>query len=65
MKGYLEGIPGGEATPAARLVGKLHLELCYEEETLSHSGDYSAFLERVQTTVARAHEAISVHYFAT
>lgn len=65
VKGYLEGIPGGEATPAARLVGKLHLELCYEEETLSHSGDYSAFLERVQTTVARAHEAISVHYFAT
>ena len=66
VKGYLERIAGGgEATTALRLVGRLHADLCYQDERLAAAGADAAFLDRVVDTVAQAHDAVTQQYFAT
>jgi hypothetical protein len=66
VKGYLERIAGGgEATTALRLVGRLHADLCYQDERLAAAGADAAFLDRVVDTVAQAHDAVAQQYFAT
>ena len=66
VKGYLERIAGGgEPTMALRLVGRLHADLCYQDERLAAAGADAAFLDRVVDTAAQAHDAVAAHYFAT
>jgi uncharacterized alpha-E superfamily protein len=66
VKGYLEGIAGGgEPAGALRLVGRLHADLCYQDERLAAAGADAAFLDRVVDTVAQTHDAVAAHYFAT
>jgi uncharacterized alpha-E superfamily protein len=66
VKGYLERIAGaGEATAALRLVGRLHADLCYQDERLAAAAADAVFLDRVVDAVAQAHDAVTAHYFAT
>jgi uncharacterized alpha-E superfamily protein len=66
VKGYLERIAGpGEMTAPARLIGRLHGELCYDDERVAAAADHAPFLDRVVEIVAQAHEALAVQYFAT
>jgi uncharacterized alpha-E superfamily protein len=53
----------GETGPAARLVGRLHAQLCYHDERAS--ADWAALLEGVVDTIGQAHEALAAQYFAT
>jgi len=55
----------GEPGPAARLVGRLHADLCYHDGSLAPGGDYAGFLDRVVDVMGQAHDALSVQYFAT
>jgi uncharacterized alpha-E superfamily protein len=65
VKGCLERIAGGgEPMAALRLVGRLHADLCYQDERLAVGAD-AAFLDRVVDTVAQAHDAVAQQYFAT
>jgi uncharacterized alpha-E superfamily protein len=66
VKGYLERIAGGgESTPAARLVGRLHADLLYQDDRLAAAGADAVFLDRVVDTMAQAHDALTVQYFVT
>jgi uncharacterized alpha-E superfamily protein len=65
VKDHLERIGGGESMPAARLVGRLHADLRYQDDRLSVAGADAAFLDRVVDTVAQAHDALTAQYFAT
>jgi uncharacterized alpha-E superfamily protein len=66
VKGYLERIAGGgETTTALRLVGRLHADLCYQDERLMAAGADAALLDRVVDTVAQAHDAVAQQYFVT
>jgi len=64
VKQHLERI-AGEPGPAARLVGRLHAELCYHDGGIAPGGDQAAFLDRVVDVMGAAHDALSVQYFAT
>jgi uncharacterized alpha-E superfamily protein len=66
VKAHLERIAGAAETgAAARMVGRLHADLCYQDERLTLSGDYAAFLDRVVETIGQAHDALAAQYFAT
>jgi uncharacterized alpha-E superfamily protein len=66
VKDHLERVAGGgESMPAARLVGRLHADLCYQDDRLSMADVDAAFLDRVVDTVAQAHDALTAQYFAT
>jgi uncharacterized alpha-E superfamily protein len=66
VKGYLERIAGGgEATPAIRVIGRLHADLCYHDERLAAAGADAAFLDGVVDTMVQAHDAVALQYFAT
>jgi uncharacterized alpha-E superfamily protein len=65
MKECLERIAGnGELTPAARLAGKLHADLSYDDERSARRAS-SASLDRVVDAVTRTHDAISAQYFVS
>ena len=66
VKDHLERVAGGGASmPAARLVGRLHADLRYQDDRLSVADVDAAFLDRVVDTVAQAHDALTAQYFAT
>jgi uncharacterized alpha-E superfamily protein len=63
MKECLERISaGGELSPAARLAGKLHADLSYDDARSARRAS-AAFLDRVVDTVTQTHEALNVQYF--
>ena len=65
MKDCLERIAAnGELSPAARLAGKLHADLSYDDERAARRAS-SAFLDRVVEAVARTHEAVTAQYFVS
>jgi uncharacterized alpha-E superfamily protein len=66
VKDYLERLaaPGDGSFPA-RIVGKLHAELAYQDPELAQVSDPVAFLDHVLGELARAHEALSASYFGT
>jgi uncharacterized alpha-E superfamily protein len=66
VKGYLERIAGGgESSPAARLVGRLHADLLYQDDRRLAAGADAAFLDRVVDTMAQTHDALTAQYFVT
>jgi uncharacterized alpha-E superfamily protein len=66
VKGCLERISGDrELTPPARAIGKLLLELCYEDEEVLRRGDPVSFLDRALGEIGRTHDAIAAQYFGT
>ena len=63
MKDCLERIgAAGELSPAARLAGKLHADLSYDDERAARRTS-STFLDRVVDAVTRTHDALSAQYF--
>src|SRR5881296_3611100 len=65
IKDCLERIAvDGELSPAARLAGKLHADLSYDDERSARRAS-AAFLDRVVDTVTRTHEALTAQYFVS
>ena len=65
MKECLERIAAsGELSPAARLAGKLHADLSYDDERSARRAS-SAFLDRIVDAVTRTHEAVTAQYFVS
>ena len=66
VKDQLERIAGGrEPTAAMRLIGRLHADLCYQDQRVAATGADAAFLERVVETMGHAHDALTAQYFVT
>jgi uncharacterized alpha-E superfamily protein len=66
IKECLERIAGGpDRTPAARLIGKLHADLCYADADAIHRAESPAFLDGVLDAVTRGHGALVAEYFVT
>ena len=66
VKACLDRISGAdELSSPARLVGKFHADLCYQDDALGSRGDLTGFLDRVLGELARAHDALTAQYFAT
>ena len=65
MKDCLDRIGGnGELSPAARLAGRLHADLAYDDERAVRRASL-AFLDRVVDAVTRMHEALTAQYFVS
>ena len=65
MKDCLDRIGGnGELSPVARLAGKLHADLAYDDERAVRRASL-AFLDRVVDAVTRMHEALTAQYFVS
>ncbi|HEV8587106.1 MAG TPA: alpha-E domain-containing protein [Methylomirabilota bacterium] len=66
MKECLEQIGGsnGDLPAAARLAGKLHADLSYDDERSVRRGSLG-FLDRVADAVSRTHEAVTAQYFVS
>jgi uncharacterized alpha-E superfamily protein len=66
VKDQLERIAGGgEPTAAMRLIGRLHADLCYQDQRVAATGADAALLERVVDTMGQAHDALTAQYFVT
>ena len=66
VRDYLAAISGPAAlTAPARIVGKLHADLRYDDEALMSRGDFADLLDRVVAELAKAHDAIATQYFVT
>jgi uncharacterized alpha-E superfamily protein len=64
IKHHLDRISGAsDATPPARLVGRLAARLQYEDE--SGLADPAKFVDEIATDLARLHEAIELAYFGS
>ena len=66
IKDYTERIAGGrDLTPAARVMGKLHADLCYADATAVRRPELPAFLDGVVDALTRGHDALAAQYFVT
>jgi uncharacterized alpha-E superfamily protein len=66
LKECLEAISGpGGLTPPARLVGRLHADLCYDDEELMRRADFAGFLDHVAAELGKTHDALATQYFVT
>jgi uncharacterized alpha-E superfamily protein len=66
LKACVDQIGGGEGiAPPARLVGRLHAELCYDDEELMRRGDFVAQLDHVAAELGKIHDALASQYFVT
>jgi uncharacterized alpha-E superfamily protein len=65
VKDCLERIgSNGDLSPAARLAGRLHADLSYDDERSVRRAS-AALLDRVLDAVARTHDALSAQYFVS
>jgi uncharacterized alpha-E superfamily protein len=66
LRACLEQIAGPEGlTPPARLVGRLHADLCYDDEELMRRGDFVGLLDHVAAELGKIHDALASQYFVT
>src|SRR6267143_1155695 len=66
VRDYLAAISGPvELTAPARIIGRLHADLRYDDEAQMRRGDFVGFLDRVVGELAKAHDAIATQYFVT
>ncbi|HVQ76325.1 MAG TPA: alpha-E domain-containing protein [Candidatus Binatia bacterium] len=64
VKGYLDRLAEGDGrTSAGRIIGRLHADLAYRDETAARRGDDGPFLDHVVAELARTHDALSAHFF--
>jgi len=54
-----------ELTAPARIIGKLHADLRYDDEDQMRRGDFVGLLDRVVGELAKAHDAVATQYFVT
>jgi len=66
VRDYLAAISGaGELTTPARIIGRIHADLRYDDETHLRRGDFVGLLDRVVGELAKTHDAIATQYFVT
>jgi len=66
VRDYLAAISGpAEITAPARIIGKLHADLRYDDEAQMRRGDFAGLLDRVVAELAKTHDAIATQYFVT
>ena len=66
VRDYLAAISGpAELTAPARIVGRLHADLRYDDEAQMRRGDFAGLLDRVVGELAKTHDAIATQYFVT
>jgi uncharacterized alpha-E superfamily protein len=66
LKECLEAIAGpGGLTPPGRLVGRLHADLCYDDEELIRRADFAGLLDHVAAELGKTHDALTTQYFVT
>jgi len=66
VRDYLAAISGaGELTTPARIIGRLHADLRYDDEAHLRRGDFVGLLDRVVGELAKTHDAIATQYFVT
>ena len=49
----------------ARIIGKLHADLRYDDEAQMRRGDFAGLLDHVVGELAKTHDAIATQYFVT
>ncbi|PYN41059.1 MAG: hypothetical protein DME00_32820 [Candidatus Rokuibacteriota bacterium] len=66
VRDYLAAISGpAELTAPARIIGRLHADLRYDDEAQMRRGDFAGLLDRVVGELAKTHDAIATQYFVT
>ena len=66
VRDYLAAISGpAELTAPARIIGRLHADLRYDDEAQMRRGDFAGLLDRVVAELAKTHDAIATQYFVT
>jgi uncharacterized alpha-E superfamily protein len=66
VRDYLATISGpGDLTAPARIIGRLHADLRYDDEAQMRRGDFAGLLDRVVGELAKTHDAIATQYFVT
>jgi len=66
VRDYLAALSGpGELTAPARIIGRLHAELRYDDAALMRGGDFVGLLDRVVGELGKTHDAIATQYFVT
>jgi uncharacterized alpha-E superfamily protein len=66
VRDYLAAISGPvELTTPARIIGRLHADLRYDDEAQMRRGDFAGLLDRVVGELAKTHDAIATQYFVT
>ncbi len=66
LKECLEAIAGpGALTSPGRLVGRLHSDLCYDDEELMRRADFGGLLDHVCAELSKIHDALATQYFVT
>jgi uncharacterized alpha-E superfamily protein len=66
VRNYLAALSGpNELTTPARIMGRLHADLQYDDEAQMRRGDFVGLLDRVVGELAKTHDAIATQYFVT
>ena len=66
IRDYLAALSGpNELTTPARIMGRLHADLRYDDEAQMRRGDFVGLLDRVVGELAKTHDAIATQYFVT
>ena len=65
VRDYLAAISGPELIAPARIIGKLHADLRYDDEAQMRRGDFAGLLDHVVGELAKTHDAIATQYFVT
>jgi len=66
IRDYLAALSGpNELTTPARIMGRLHADLRYDDEVQMRRGDFVGLLDRVVGELAKTHDAIATQYFVT
>lgn len=66
VRDYLAAISGpAELIAPARIIGRLHADLRYDDEAQMRRGDFAGLLDRVVGELAKTHDAIATQYFVT
>ncbi len=64
IRGYLDRLPGGQATSEAdRVLGRMHATLSYDDDTILTKSDLPGFCAQAAESLAAAHRAIAREYF--
>ncbi len=64
VKAYLEQLPGGDRSKAARIAGRLGAMMTYEDDRILAKPDLADFCDETSLELAAIHEAVERQYFS-
>ncbi len=64
MLSYLDRLPGGCDSKAARIAGHLRAKMTYEDEQILSKPDLTEFFEEAAHAIGAIHEALERAYFS-